>query len=165
MRGAIRAVSEFSFPESIDWNFNMTLIRDIMIKEVESIRPESTLSQAVAFLVRHHVGGAPVVDDCGQLVGEISEAALIDTLFNAELGNAPVSRYMTRDVQMVRPNDPLSHAARLFALYSFRRLPVVEDRKLVGIVSRRDLMSHALTSNEILVEPLEELFPALAQFS
>ena len=53
----------------------------------------------------------------------------------------------------------------LFALYSFRRLPVVEDGKLVGIVTRRDLMNHALRTNEVLTEPLLELIPSLAPLS
>jgi CBS domain-containing protein len=142
----------------------MTAIRDIMTNRVAAIRPETTLAQAVEFLVEHHVGGAPVVDD-GALVGVVSESALIDIVFDADVWDAPVSRYMTREVQVVKPDDPLSRAAQLFALHSFRWLPVVKDGKLVGIISRRDLMHHALRSKELLVEPLEELIPALTQIS
>ena len=143
----------------------MTVIRDIMTKDVVVVRPETTLAEAVKVLTEHHIGGAPVVSDDGALVGVISELALIDVVFEPDVKQAQVSHYMAEDIQFVEPNDPLSRAAQLFALYSFRRLPVVEDGKLVGIVSRRDLMNHALRTNELLTEPLVELIPSLAQMS
>jgi len=143
----------------------MTVIRDIMTTKVVAVRPETTLAKAVKVLTDHHVGGIPVASEDGALVGVISELALIDVVFEREARDAAVSAYMAEDVQFVAPGDSLSRAAQLFALYSFRRLPVVENGKLVGIVSRRDLMNHALRTNEVLTEPLVELVPALAQLT
>jgi CBS domain-containing protein len=130
-----------------------------------AICPEATLAEAVGILTDHHLGGAPVAAADGKLAGVISELALIDVVFDADARQAPVSRYMTRDVQVVRPDDSLATAAKLFALYSFRRLPVVEDGKLVGVVSRRDLMNFALRTKETLREPLFDLIPDLAPMS
>ena len=93
----------------------------------------------------------------------ISELQLLDVVFDAAAKDTAVSEYMTRDVVVASPSDPLSHAAKLFALYSFRRLPVVENDILVGMVTRRDLMNYALRSGELLTEPLIELMPELAQ--
>jgi CBS domain-containing protein len=139
----------------------MTAIREIMTKNVVTVRPETSLAQAVKVLTEHHIGGAPVVADNGALLGVISELALIDVVFEPDVKQARVSKYMAEDVQVVSPDEPLARAAQLFALYSFRRLPVVENGKLVGIVSRRDLMNHALRTNELLAEPLVELVPGL----
>lgn len=143
----------------------MTTIRDIMNHRVAVVRAEATLAEAVQTLVDNHIGGAPVVSADGAVVGIISETDLIDVLFELNVRHAPVSKYMTRNVKVLTPDAPLFRAARLFALSSFRRLPVVDNGKLVGIVSRRDLLNHALKTQEMLTEPLMELIPSLAQLS
>ncbi|HJQ78683.1 MAG TPA: CBS domain-containing protein [Lacipirellulaceae bacterium] len=140
----------------------MRVVREIMNKRVVSIRPDATLAEAIHILTQQHIGGAPVVTADGAVVGVISELAMIDVVFDSDAKNAPVKEYMTAQVHTVHPDDPLSRPAQLFALYSFRRLPVVEDGKLVGIVTRRDLMNYALRSNELLTDPLIELIPSLA---
>lgn len=140
----------------------MRVVREIMNKRVVSIRPDATLAEAIYILTQQHIGGAPVVTAEGAVVGVISELAMIDVVFDSDAKNALVKEYMTAQVHTVHPDDPLSRPAQLFALYSFRRLPVVEDGKLVGIVTRRDLMNYALRSNELLTDPLIELIPSLA---
>jgi CBS domain-containing protein len=140
----------------------MGTVRDIMNTRVVGIRPDATLAEAVAILTQQHIGGAPVVTAEGAVVGVISELALIDVVFDSDAKDSPVSEYMTPEVHTVHPDDPLSRPAQLFALYSFRRLPVVQDDKLVGIVTRRDLMNYALRANELLTDPLIELIPSLA---
>jgi CBS domain-containing protein len=140
----------------------MSMIRDIMTKNVFAIRPETTLAEAVKFLTEHHVGGAPVTSESGELLGVVSELALLDVVFEEDVRQAHVAQYMEENVESVTPDEPLTRAAQLFALYAFRRLPVVEGGKLVGIVSRRDLMNHSLRTNELLTDPLLELVPALA---
>jgi CBS domain-containing protein len=129
---------------------------------VVGVRPDATLAEAVAILTQQHIGGAPVVTAEGEVVGVISELAMIDVVFDSDAKDALVKDYMTQEVHTVHPNDPLSRPAQLFALYSFRRLPVVEEGRLVGIVTRRDLMNYALRSNELLTDPLIELIPSLA---
>ncbi len=143
----------------------MTTIQDIMTDRVVSVRPDDTVAHAIDILIEQHTGGLPVVNETGVLVGMISEIALIDVVFDRNVKLAPVSNYMTPDVHFVHPTDSLSRAAQLFALFSFRRLPVVEDGKLVGIVTRRDLMTHSLRTDEVLAEPLMEFIPSLAPLS
>jgi CBS domain-containing protein len=140
-------------------------IRDIMNDQTVTVRPETTVREAIDILTRHHIGGAPVTTEEGCLVGILSELALIDVVFDLAMRDAPVSEYMTAEAQVLHPDDRLSRAAQLFALYSFRRLPVVDDGRLVGVVTRRDLMNHALRSNELLADPLVELIPSLAPMS
>ena len=133
-----------------------------MNPRVVGIDPNATLAEAVRILTELHIGGAPVVAADGSVVGIISELALIDVVFDPNARNALIREHMTPEVHVIHPDDPLSRPAQLFALYSFRRLPVVDDGKLVGMVTRRDLMNYALRTGELLTDPLIELIPSLA---
>jgi CBS domain-containing protein len=137
-------------------------ISQVMKNDVAALHSMMTVRETIEFLTTHHIGGAPVVNGAGELVGIVSELALIDVVFDAAVQDRPVSQYMTTEVHAVEPHEPLSRAAQLFALYAFRRLPVVERGKLVGVITRRDLMNHALESGQVLGDPLLELVPTLA---
>ena len=143
----------------------MPVIRDIMSKMVISVRPDATLNDAVKILTKHHLSGAPVVSTEGEVVGFISEPNLMDVLFDQESRTRKVSDYMSSEVQMVHVNDSIATAATMFAMYGFRRLPVIDDGRLIGVVTRRDLLAYSLTSTETFAEPLMELIPALAEYA
>lgn len=143
----------------------MTCVADIMNPRVISVDPNTTLAAAVDLFTEKHVGGAPVVDGRGRVVGMISEIQLLDVVFDREARDIPVSQYMETAIQAIEPMDSLARVAQLFALHAFRRLPVIDGGTLVGIITRRDLMNHALRTGEQLTEPLVEYFPELAQFT
>jgi CBS domain-containing protein len=90
---------------------------------------------------------------------------LMDVLFDEESRTRKVSDYMNSEVQMVHATDSIATAATMFAMYGFRRLPVIENGRLVGVVTRRDLLAHSLISAATFAEPLTELIPALAQYA
>jgi len=142
----------------------MPQIRDIMSKSVVSIRPDATMIEAVKILTKHHLSGAPVVSAEGQVVGFVSEPNLMDVLFDEEARNDKVSECMSREVHVISPDDPISAAATMFAMYGIRRLPIVENGHLIGVLTRRDLLSYALLNSEPLTEPLVELIPALGEY-
>jgi CBS domain-containing protein len=143
----------------------MPVIRDIMSKVVISIRPEATLMDAVKVLSKHHISGAPVVTRQGEVIGFISEPNLMDVLFDEEVRTVRVTHFMSRDVHVVDSQDPVSVAAKMFSMYGVRRLPVIEKGRFVGVITRRDLLSHALHDPELLSDPLLELIPSLGEFA
>jgi CBS domain-containing protein len=143
----------------------MTQVREIMSPCSLTLCPEMTLAEAALRLAEHQVDGAPVVAGDRTLVGIISERQLLDLVFDSAARNEPVSKYMTENVHAVEPQDSLLHAAQLLALYSFRRIPVVEHEKFVGVVTRRDLIGYALRTGSVLVDPLMELVPELKQYA
>jgi CBS domain-containing protein len=141
------------------------VIRDIMSKIVISIRPEASMMDAVKLLTKHHLSGAPVVTARGEVIGFISEPNLMDVLFDSAVRKEPVSEFMSLGVHVVDSQDPISTAASMFSMYGIRRLPVVEDGRFVGVLTRRDLLAYALDNEEPLSEPLIELIPAIGEYA
>jgi CBS domain-containing protein len=135
-------------------------VRDAMSDRVISIRPDTTVEEAIRALVKHNISGAPVVDDEGALVGVISEFQLLEVTYDPELKQATIADFMTRDVIAVSPNTLLTTAANLFVVHRIRRVPVLEEGRLVGILSRRDILRYVIQSGQ----PIREFFTELRQF-
>lgn len=138
----------------------MPTVKEIMSAEPMILAPESTLAEAIELLARHNCGAAPVIAD-GEMIGIISELELLDVLFDSALRDSPVSEFMSRQVRTIAEGDSLGHAAHMFALYGIRRLPVLRDGRLVGIISRRDVLLSAIRSDSSFSEEVAGFIPFL----
>jgi CBS domain-containing protein len=143
----------------------MPCIRDIMSQPAVAVLETTALTDVVRCMDSEHVGSLPVVSGDGAVVGIISEMALLDLLFDRELRNAPVSDVMEPDAQVIHPDAPLSQAVQTLTLHEIRRLPVVENGGLIGIISCRELLNYAVDAVDPLADPLIELIPSLAQYT
>ncbi|WP_112662758.1 CBS domain-containing protein [Microvirga flavescens] len=144
-------------------------VSDIMALEVVSVRPETPLAEAADLMLRKRISGLPVIDAEGKLAGILTEG---DLLRRPELGTdrkrprwlefllspgkladeyvrthgRKVSDVMTRDVITVHKDTPLDKAISLMTERRVKRLPVLQEGMIVGIVSRADVM-RALAGN------------------
>jgi CBS domain-containing protein len=118
-------------------------VRDIMTTDLLNVTPETEIMRAVHLLVTEDVSGLPVVDQQGMLLGILTERDCIEVALHAgyfdEMGGS-VEQYMTTPVESVNPDSTLMDLAELFAHSPFRRCPVVEEGKLVGLICRRDIL-------------------------
>jgi len=137
----------------------MLLVSEIMQKEVVTFRPETTLGEAVAVLCERNISEAPVLSADNRVVGVISELTLMDVLFDFDLKNQTLARVMSVDAHTIDAQSSLTQAVHMFLLYGVRQLPVVCDGKLVGTVSRHDLLALCEKLDEPLATPLQELMP------
>jgi len=119
-------------------------ISEYMDTTVPTLSPETRIIEAVDYLLHHQVTGAPVVDSSGALVGIITETDLLKLLAGGVDGEPPteatVAEFMTADVITVPPAVDIYYVAGTFLANKFRRLPVVEDGKIVGAITRYDLL-------------------------
>ena len=118
----------------------------IMIRRVVTLSPEMDVYEAIDLLLQNHISGAPVVDPEGTLIGIFSEKdcmrVLIDGAYN-NLPTATVASFMVREVRSIPEDLDLLSITQIFLSTSYRRLPVVRDGKVVGQISRRDLLQAA----------------------
>jgi CBS domain-containing protein len=114
-----------------------------MTTDLVTITPDTELMRAVYLLVEHDVSGMPVVDENGNLVGILTERDCIATAINAgyfdEAGGS-VRDFMSSPVETAEPDDSLMDIADRLSKSTYRRFPVVEDGRLVGLISRRDVL-------------------------
>ncbi|MGP0128321.1 MAG: CBS domain-containing protein [cyanobacterium endosymbiont of Rhopalodia musculus] len=113
--------------------------RDLMSSPVRTIRPETTIEQAQKVLFRYGHSGLSVVDESDRLVGIISRRDL-DLAFHHGLSHAPVKGHMAQHLKTITPDTVLSEIESMMITNDVGRLPVVENDKLLGIVTRTDLL-------------------------
>jgi CBS domain-containing protein len=118
-------------------------VADHMTKSLLTVTADATLGEAAARMAERGVGAVVVLD--GESISAIlTERDVMKAVAAGRDGSAPVTEWMTRHPDTIEPSDTTDHAASLMIHGGFRHLPVVEDGKIVGIVSIRDLMKVAL---------------------
>jgi CBS domain-containing protein len=131
----------------------LPVVRDYMDVEVATVAPDMDILAAIDFLIAHHVTGAPVIDAERRVVGILTERDCLQLLaagHAGEVAKGTVADFMTRSPVTLTPNTNIYYAAGVFLSHSFRRLPIVEDGRLVGAITRFDLV-RAVSVNHKLV--------------
>ena len=126
-------------------------VRDYMNREVVTLNPDTHLFSAIDVLLTHRVSGAPVVDAGGHLVGVLSESDCLKGILNEayfEETCGSVRSIMSQVVETIDADADILEAAAHFVKRGRRRLPVTEQGRLVGQISRRDLLRVLKNYNE-----------------
>ncbi|MEO1373684.1 MAG: CBS domain-containing protein [Cyanobacteria bacterium J06635_10] len=123
--------------------------RDLMSSPVRTILPDISISEAHRTLLRYGHSGLSVVDASRNLVGIISRRDL-DIALHHGFAGAPVKGYMSKNLKTIAPDAELPEIESLMVTYDIGRLPVLENDKLIGIVTRTDVLRelHQQTSDE-----------------
>ncbi len=112
---------------------------DLMSSPVRTILPDTTIEEAHRILLRYGHSGLSVVDASRNLVGIISRRDL-DIALHHGFAHAPVKGYMSKNLKTITPDATLPEIESLMVTYDIGRLPVLEDGKLIGIVTRTDVL-------------------------
>ncbi len=114
-------------------------VRRIMTPKVVSVRTFAKISDAIDAMVKHKVGGLPVVDEEGRVWAIVTERDII-TIFGGMISGAKVADLMSKKVVTATPKTSIFEAERKMIKNGFRRLPLVLEGKLVGIVTVMDIL-------------------------
>jgi CBS domain-containing protein len=142
-------------------------VRNIMTQPVFTVRSTDPIEGAAALLADRRITAAPVVDGDGRLIGMVSEGDLLRDRIpddpTAHLRPAPADRHrprvvaevMTREVLSAWLDEDVSDVARTMLTHDVRSMPVLDGGRLVGIISRRDLLRTVVRSDEVLRDEVQ----------
>jgi len=119
-------------------------VQHYMTQNVVTVHKDLNIYKAIDKLLHHRISGTPVIDDSGNMVGILTEKDCLRIMANGsfhEMPGGPASRYMTEDVKTVTPEMDIFVVADLFLKNHFRRVPVIDGKKLVGQISRCDVLA------------------------
>ncbi|MCJ9749124.1 CBS domain-containing protein [Neorhizobium sp. BETTINA12A] len=157
------------------------LVQDFMTLTPIRVSPDTSINHAIQLMLDHHVSGLPVVGDDDRVVGMLTEGDLLSrSAFN--VGSEPlpegsdgaffenyvrthgttVGDCMTRELICISPEQPLADAAVLARSHNIKRLPVIQSGKLVGIISRRDILRAIKTDRDVVAKGDDALRLAVA---
>lgn len=157
----------------------MMTVGDVMTRSVVSVRPWTPLKEVAQLLIERRISGVPVVDDDGQLLGVVSEADfLVKEQGASAVRHRPLSRFfgesrasqtrlakigaltageaMTAPALTIAPGRHIAEAAAVMTARGVNRLPVVDDGRLVGIVTRADLVRAYVRSDDELAATIRD---------
>ncbi|MEL4306753.1 CBS domain-containing protein [Joostella sp. CR20] len=128
------------------------LVEDYMSKNLVIFKPEQSILEVMELFIKHRISGGPVCNDAGHLVGIISEADCMKQISESRYFNMPileknVENFMTTEVDTIPHDMNIFDAASRFYEGHRRRLPVLDHGKLVGQISRKDIVVAALKLN------------------
>ena len=122
----------------------MATAKEIMTKEVVSTRPSCQVDEVIRVLYHHGISGLPVLDDEKRVIGMVTEADIL----GRTTGQDTVEQIMSAPAHTVAEDSSLEDIATLLNEKKIKRVPVVSEDKLVGIVSRADVV-RALASRRL----------------
>lgn len=121
----------------------IALVQDYMARDLVTLSPDDEINAAMTVLLTRRISGAPVIGPGGALVGVLSKKdclkAAIEASYYREWG-ATVASHMTREVETLDAGEDILSAAKRFVASSYRRFPVMQGGRLVGQISRADVL-------------------------
>jgi chloride channel protein, CIC family len=142
-------------PDLVDRRWEGLTAADIMQRRVETLSSQMTIDDAIQAFARSHHRGFPIVDE-GGLVGILTQSDL--DVLTSQLWNSrtPLSKVMVKRVITVTPQETLTSILHLLSRHKVSRLPVIDGRKLVGIITRADIIrceAERVNSNQSFLKP------------
>ena len=118
-------------------------VRDYMARRLVLLRPDMEIVTAMQKLLANNLSGAPVVGETGTLMGMLTERdcmkVVLNAVYHSEFSGV-VSEFMATEVEVMQAGDNLVDAARRFFEQRYLRYPVMDEGRLVGVISRSDVM-------------------------
>ncbi len=134
-------------------------VKECMCSEVACVNPESKITDVAKLMLNKHVGCIPVCDNNKKIVGLVTDRDLIlrSLACEKDINQTPVSEVMTTKIFNVAPDAEVSEAEKIMCECQVRRVPVVENDILIGIITVGDLANNQNISSEEVSNTIEQI--------
>lgn len=122
----------------------MVLVAEMMNKKVVSIGPDVKIKDICKILTKNKITGAPVVDEKKHILGFVSERDIVAAITSPNFYKKSARSIMVKKVHTVEASASLNEVSQVFAMEPFRHLPVTLNGKLVGMITRNDIVNQML---------------------
>jgi len=122
--------------------------KDIMTTEIVSVPIHTTVKDAMTMLVDMEIGGLMVTNDDQEILGVISAKDLMVAYDFLHKITAPIEDYLNRNVIAVAEDTPIEEVSRILFSENIHRVPVLTEKKVVGVISRGDILKYILQQNK-----------------
>ena len=119
----------------------MPYVRDVMQKEIIVAKQRDNIRLLSKVLTSKNISNIPIIDSKGVLIGVVSEQDIIRAMESEKFLKITASDIMTKSVMSVKENDSLEYVSKIFVEHPFRRLPVTRGKKVVGSVTRDNIIN------------------------
>jgi len=123
----------------------MACVRDIMKKEIIVAKISDRIQRISKILTEKKINNIPVINEKNELVGIVSEQDIIRIMGSENFMNMTAKDIMTKAVLSVKENDSLEYISKIFTERPFRRLPVIRAKKVVGVITREDIINNFMS--------------------
>ena len=119
-------------------------VKDCMCKEVVFVKPDCDTEECAKLMCQNHIGCIPVCDDNKKVVGLVTDRDILLRTIGCgkEIKNTPVSDIMTCNITCCEPDEEVQQAEKIMGTNQVRRIPVMENNKIVGILTLGDLVKN-----------------------
>lgn len=134
-------------------------VKDCMCNEVAYVNPDCSIEDCAKLMCNNHIGCVPVCDNAKKVVGLITDRDILLRTIGCgkDFKNTPVSDIMTCSVCMCTPDIDICEAEKIMSENQIRRLPVVDNNKIIGILTLGDLAANKAINTEAVGSTLENI--------
>jgi len=123
----------------------MAYVREVMKKSFISAKINDNVQQISRELTKSKISNIPIINNKGELVGIVSEQDIIKAMESEKFMKMTAKDIMTTDILSVKEEDCLEYVSKIFTEHTYRRLPVIRNKKIVGIIERKDIINNFMT--------------------
>ena len=124
----------------------MAYVRDVMRRDVILIKEKDSVQKISKLLTENKISNAPVVNAANELLGIVSEKDIIKAMKAENFAKLTAKDIMTKEVVSVKENDPLEYVAKIFIDKPYRKLPVLDGKKVIAIINRENIIENFMNN-------------------